>query len=111
VKALLDRQYSPDGFNVGFNNGLAAGQTVPHFHIHVIPRYTGDVPDPRGGVRHVIPAKGNYLAAEASVSEAPFLVDNTDNRRMQSEIIRLLADRRFDHIDLLVSFIMKSVLG
>jgi diadenosine tetraphosphate (Ap4A) HIT family hydrolase len=65
VKGLLDRQYSPDGFNVGFNNGPAAGQTAPHFHIHVIPRYTGDVVDPRGGVRHVIPAKGNYLAAEA----------------------------------------------
>jgi diadenosine tetraphosphate (Ap4A) HIT family hydrolase len=51
----------PDGFNVGFNIREAAGQTVDHLHIHVIPRYVGDVPDPRGGVRHVIPVRGNYL--------------------------------------------------
>lgn len=54
----------PDGFNVGFNAGEAAGQTVMHVHIHVIPRYRGDMADPRGGVRHVIPSKGNYLAQE-----------------------------------------------
>lgn len=52
---------NPDGFNVGFNEGVAAGQTVPHFHIHVIPRYTGDVVNPRGGVRWVIPSKADYL--------------------------------------------------
>jgi superfamily II DNA or RNA helicase/diadenosine tetraphosphate (Ap4A) HIT family hydrolase/SOS-response transcriptional repressor LexA len=51
----------PDGYNVGFNAGTAAGQTVMHLHVHVIPRYAGDVEDPRGGVRHVIPEKGNYL--------------------------------------------------
>lgn len=63
VKARLDETLSPtpDGYNVGFNCGEAAGQTVPHVHIHVIPRYTGDVPDPRGGVRYVIPDKANYL--------------------------------------------------
>ena len=66
VKRLLDQQLDPkpDGYNVGFNAGTAAGQTVPHVHVHVIPRYEGDMPDPRGGVRHVIPEKGNYLAAE-----------------------------------------------
>ena len=52
----------PQGYNIGVNIGEAAGQTVPHLHVHVIPRYRGDVPDPRGGVRHVIPGKGNYLA-------------------------------------------------
>ena len=52
----------PDGFNVGFNAGDAAGQTVNHLHMHVIPRYRDDMDDPRGGVRHVIPEKGNYLA-------------------------------------------------
>jgi diadenosine tetraphosphate (Ap4A) HIT family hydrolase len=52
----------PDGYNVGFNAGEAAGQTVMHLHVHVIPRYRGDVTDPRGGVRHVIAGKGNYLA-------------------------------------------------
>jgi diadenosine tetraphosphate (Ap4A) HIT family hydrolase len=64
VKRLLDLRFDPkpDGYNVGFNAGAAAGQTVPHVHVHVIPRYSGDMPDPRGGVRHVIPEKGNYLA-------------------------------------------------
>lgn len=56
----------PDGFNVGFNAGEAAGQTVAHLHVHVIPRFHGDMADPRGGVRHVIPRKGNYLAGDGS---------------------------------------------
>lgn len=60
VKAVLAARFSPDGFNVGVNCGEAAGQSVWHAHIHVIPRYTGDTPNPRGGVRHVIPLKGNY---------------------------------------------------
>jgi len=51
---------APDGFNLGINDGPAAGQTVLQLHFHVIPRYTGDVPDPRGGIRHVIPAKARY---------------------------------------------------
>lgn len=50
----------PDAFNFGLNDGSAAGQTMPQFHFHIIPRYAGDVPDPRGGVRHVIPAKARY---------------------------------------------------
>lgn len=50
----------PAGYNIGINVGEAAGQTVYHVHIHVIPRYAGDVDDPRGGVRFVIPARGNY---------------------------------------------------
>ena len=63
VKLILDERMNPkpDGYNVGFNSGDAAGQTVPHVHIHVIPRYLGDIADPRGGIRHVIPDKGNYL--------------------------------------------------
>jgi diadenosine tetraphosphate (Ap4A) HIT family hydrolase len=51
---------SPDGFNIGINEGMAAGQTVAHLHVHVIPRFTGDVEDPRGGIRHCIPSKGRY---------------------------------------------------
>lgn len=62
VRELLEqRQPKPDGYNVGVNVGRAAGQTVMHLHVHVIPRYAGDVADPRGGVRHCIPRHGNYL--------------------------------------------------
>ncbi|MDP1915396.1 MAG: DEAD/DEAH box helicase family protein [Myxococcales bacterium] len=61
VKQQLDaRSPRPDGYNVGFNAGPAAGQTVMHLHIHVIPRFKGDMDDPSGGVRHAIPSKGNY---------------------------------------------------
>ena len=63
VKCQLDGATpAPDGYNIGINSGAAAGQTVMHLHVHVIPRYRGDVPDPTGGVRHVIPGKGNYRA-------------------------------------------------
>lgn len=60
VKRIIAEQYHPDGFNVGINIGEDAGQTVPHVHIHIIPRYKGDVPEPRGGVRGVIPRKRSY---------------------------------------------------
>jgi diadenosine tetraphosphate (Ap4A) HIT family hydrolase len=60
VKDLLQKRFDPQGFNIGANCGEAAGQTVFHAHIHIIPRYAGDVPNPRGGVRNVIPGKGNY---------------------------------------------------
>ena len=60
TKSLLEEEYSPDGYNVGINCGEAAGQTVPHIHIHVIPRYRDDMDDPRGGVRGVIPLKQKY---------------------------------------------------
>jgi len=65
VRAELAKQFSPDAFNIGLNDGAAAGQTVPHAHIHVIPRYRGDVPDPRGGVRWVIPQKAAYWERRA----------------------------------------------
>ena len=72
---VLRRVSNCDGFNIGINAGAAAGQTVFHLHIHVIPRYHGDVVDPRGGVRHVIPAKANYLrdvaAPHPSLRNAP----------------------------------------
>jgi diadenosine tetraphosphate (Ap4A) HIT family hydrolase len=56
----LNRQHAPNGFNIGINDGVAAGQTVLHLHIHLIPRYTGDRADPRGGVRWLMPEKADY---------------------------------------------------
>ncbi|MBK8690983.1 MAG: DEAD/DEAH box helicase family protein [Deltaproteobacteria bacterium] len=60
VKRSLDEEHRPDGYNVGFNAGAAAGQTVMHLHVHVIPRFDGDMDNPKGGVRHVIPWNGKY---------------------------------------------------
>jgi diadenosine tetraphosphate (Ap4A) HIT family hydrolase len=60
VRAALDAELHPDGYNLGINIGEAAGQTVMHLHLHVIPRFKGDVEDPTGGVRYVIPERGNY---------------------------------------------------
>jgi diadenosine tetraphosphate (Ap4A) HIT family hydrolase len=60
VKAQIDRTHRPDGYNVGFNAGVAAGQTIAHLHVHVIPRYLGDLPDPRGGLRWILPARADY---------------------------------------------------
>jgi diadenosine tetraphosphate (Ap4A) HIT family hydrolase len=62
VRGKLMAELRPDGFNVGVNDGPAAGQTVMHAHVHVIPRRAGDVADPRGGVRWVVPAKAPYWA-------------------------------------------------
>jgi len=60
VRARLQREKAPDGFNVGLNVGAAAGQTVGHAHVHVIPRFSGDVDDPRGGVRWLVPSRAPY---------------------------------------------------
>jgi len=60
AKEVLDAELRPDGFNIGINDGPAAGQTVPHLHIHLIPRYKGDLAAPRGGVRWIIPEKADY---------------------------------------------------
>jgi diadenosine tetraphosphate (Ap4A) HIT family hydrolase len=60
AKRALDAAFRPAGFNVGINDGRAAGQTVQHLHVHLIPRYTGDVPDPRGGIRWIFPERADY---------------------------------------------------
>lgn len=60
VRAALDERYSPDAYNLGVNIGKAAGQTIQHAHFHVIPRYAGDVAEPRGGVRWVLPDTARY---------------------------------------------------
>ena len=60
AKKHLDEKYNPDGYNIGVNVGEYAGQTIFHLHIHLIPRYRGDIDNPRGGVRGVIPEKRIY---------------------------------------------------
>jgi diadenosine tetraphosphate (Ap4A) HIT family hydrolase len=60
AKITLDEECSPDSYNIGINDGPQAGQTVPHVHMHLIPRYQGDIEDPRGGVRWLIPEKADY---------------------------------------------------
>jgi diadenosine tetraphosphate (Ap4A) HIT family hydrolase len=61
VKEIVTKRFQPDGFNIGINIGEHAGQTISHVHIHLIPRYKGDVEDPKGGVRGVIPDKQKYF--------------------------------------------------
>jgi diadenosine tetraphosphate (Ap4A) HIT family hydrolase len=58
VKDIIEEEHAPDGYNIGMNCGIAAGQSVMHFHCHVIPRYAGDMRNPQGGVRYCIPGKG-----------------------------------------------------
>jgi len=60
ARSQLLKEFSPDGFNIGINDGLASGQTILHLHIHIIPRYKGDMPDPRGGIRWIFPDKAVY---------------------------------------------------
>jgi diadenosine tetraphosphate (Ap4A) HIT family hydrolase len=60
ARSWIEARHRPDGYNIGVNVGSAAGQTVEHAHLHLIPRYAGDAADPRGGVRWVLPAKAPY---------------------------------------------------
>lgn len=112
AQSLLRHRYSVSSFNIGFNEGPAAGQTIGHFHIHVIPRRSGDMDDPRGGVRHVIPDKGNYLKKPAHQTILPNAVPHKRGLISGKEdalISHLLPyiDRAIA-IDVVVSFILDS---
>ena len=61
IKKILLEKFKPNGFNIGINNGTDAGQTIDHAHIHIIPRYKGDLKDPRGGVRNILPDNTGYI--------------------------------------------------
>jgi superfamily II DNA or RNA helicase/HKD family nuclease/diadenosine tetraphosphate (Ap4A) HIT family hydrolase len=106
-QAVISEQFGPDGFNVGFNERAAAGQTVFHFHLHIIPRYAGDVIDPRGGVRHVIPDKANYLAAGAvlETTNQRLVTGGDDNPLLPNLLLNL--DRSMT-CDLAVAFLLDS---
>jgi diadenosine tetraphosphate (Ap4A) HIT family hydrolase len=100
------QRHAPDGFNIGVNVGEAAGQTIPHLHIHVIPRYQGDIPDPRGGIRHVIPGLGNYLAEPLrSANSERYLVTGGDDPLLPHIISQLTSAGR---ADIVVSFALES---
>lgn len=118
VRDKIIELHGPDGFNLGFNAGPAAGQTVDHLHLHVIPRFDGDVPDPRGGIRNVIAARGNYLVDAAAAPgeqdpvptpKTPVLVDG-QVRLLLDELVQHLQRVQFDRIDIAVSFIKMSGL-
>ena len=110
------KQFTPDGFNIGVNVGAEAGQTIPHLHVHVIPRYRGDVRDPRGGVRYVIPAKANYLSEPIVAYETPRTVihgasggDLVSGGPGDPLIVRLRDDLvAADNLDMAVAFIFPS---
>ncbi len=107
VKMRLEAEHSPHGFNVGFNAGEAAGQTIDHLHLHVIPRFSGDVDDPRGGIRHVIPKAGNYLV-ETPQSQRTAALVTPFSGGLRLQLVRAFIRTDLDRIDLLVSFIMQS---
>ena len=112
AREAIEAKHRPDGYNIGINCGDAAGQTVFHLHVHVIPRYRGDVPDPRGGVRHVIPSRGNYLSGltsdhnDASISERVLITGAED------PLLPLLKHHltESDSVDIAVAFTMRSGL-
>jgi superfamily II DNA or RNA helicase/diadenosine tetraphosphate (Ap4A) HIT family hydrolase/HKD family nuclease len=107
-QTVISERFRPDGFNVGFNERTAAGQTVFHFHLHIIPRYAGDVVDPRGGVRHVIPDKANYLAAGSSLSKTTIsqrLVTGGDDPLLSHLLLNL---DRSTICDMAVAFLLDS---
>ena len=64
AKSIIEKEIKPDGYNIGMNCGVTSGQTVMHFHCHIIPRFKGDVDNPSGGVRHCIMHKGYYKKKE-----------------------------------------------
>ena len=111
-RAVLEGRPKPDGYNVGFNAGAAAGQTVFHLHVHVIPRYAGDVPDARGGIRHVIPDKANYMVRDdpGEYRRTGYVDDVRLTTGPDAPLLdRLRADiDRSQRVDIAVAFVMSS---
>ena len=112
VKRDLDATFQPHGYNVGFNAGEAAGQTVMHLHVHVIPRYAGDMENPEGGVRGVIPGRQKYRTLAPVTGADPFdampsFVPGEEQGLRTA--LREALDRAL-HVDLLSAFVQRSGL-
>ena len=121
AREAVSSTHQPDGFNIGVNIGEAAGQTVPHLHVHLIPRYKNDVVDPRGGVQHVIPARASYLMPTdagpdrvADASPLPLATTHTSplvrGGSHEDSLLPYLLNH-LDHAhraDILASFILES---
>ncbi len=117
VRGVIDAAYQPDGYNIGVNVGEAAGQTVMHLHVHVIPRHLGDVPNPRGGVRGVIPGKADYVVertttpASEATAEYVAKIDPVFGGHRRPLLEPLLADLDLARdVDIAVAFVKSSGL-
>jgi superfamily II DNA or RNA helicase/HKD family nuclease len=114
ARAAIELSHTPDGYNIGVNSGRAAGQTLFHLHLHLIPRYEGDTLDPRGGVRHVIPAKARYWIADAErapvagVEAEPLLVTGRGSVSLSEQLRERLSTAA--EVDIAVAFVMPSGL-
>jgi superfamily II DNA or RNA helicase len=112
AKAEIERIHAPTGFNIGINIGTSAGQTIFHLHVHLIPRYGGDVADPRGGVRYVIPSKANYLLRVED--SPPKLAPSADRYLWTGGQSEPFNNQLMEHFataaraDIAVAFVMKS---
>jgi superfamily II DNA or RNA helicase/HKD family nuclease/diadenosine tetraphosphate (Ap4A) HIT family hydrolase len=104
AKRTVEQKQNPQGYNIGVNVGKAAGQTIAHLHVHLIPRYENDTPNPRGGVRHVIPGKGDYLASPGHAS--PRLITGGEDDPLLPALAEHLAQA--DEADIAVGFIQPS---
>src|SRR6185436_3432787 len=94
------------GYNIGVNVGRAGGQTVPHLHVHVIPRYAGDVTNATGGIRNIIPGRGDYLAAKAPDPLPPRLITGGEDDPLLPYLVDQLATAH--QADIAVGFIQPS---
>jgi diadenosine tetraphosphate (Ap4A) HIT family hydrolase len=112
ARAEISKRHAPDGFNVGINVDAAAGQTVFHLHVHVIPRYWGDVSDPRGGVRYVLPSRANYLISDSQAVQYAVPSESSTNLSTGPDdplLPRLAADLgRAVEADIAVAFALAS---
>jgi superfamily II DNA or RNA helicase/diadenosine tetraphosphate (Ap4A) HIT family hydrolase len=110
VKRVIDQDLCPDGYNIGINAGEAAGQTVMHLHVHVIPRFRGDMDDPRGGVRGVIPGKQKYTLLAPVHKNKPFAALPAFVHGDDLHFVRTLRDALLvaDRADIVSAFLKTS---